>query len=223
MHTRRMATRTVQAAFELRRSLLPSSSKLATWSGAFAAPSRLRLWSARAPWFLVAALTGCTPSSATTEAAWPEKPAPAYPDTPPPTDAPPAPAPAAPTSAITTPKAPSVSPLRADFASRRALESFRGKATYYADSLAGNKTASGEVYEPSAFTAAHKKLPFGTILRVTRVDGGQSTYVKVNDRGPFGPADRVLDLSRGAAEELEMMRAGVVAVRVEVLEKPKKK
>ena len=224
-----METRTVQAAFELRRSLLPSFTKLATSlsrlpARRLGASATLRVWATRAPWLLVAALTGCTPSSAKTEAAWPEKPAPAYPGA---TDAADAPPPSTtgtpPTTTATKPAAPSASPLRADYSSRKALESFRGKATYYADSLAGNKTASGEVYEPRAFTAAHKKLPFGTILRVTRVDGGQTTYVTVNDRGPFGPADRVLDLSRGAAEELEMLRAGVVAIRVEVLEKPKKK
>ncbi|NLE84969.1 MAG: septal ring lytic transglycosylase RlpA family protein [Myxococcales bacterium] len=101
------------------------------------------------------------------------------------------------------------------------METFSGKATYYADSLAGNSTASGEPYDPKLHSAAHRKLPFGTVVRVTRQDTGAVTYVRVNDRGPFGSRDRVIDLSRAAAEELEMLRAGVVPVRVEVLDRPR--
>jgi rare lipoprotein A len=71
-----------------------------------------------------------------------------------------------------------------------------------------------------SFTAAHRSLPFGTIVRVVRTDTGRVTYVKVNDRGPFGSSKRIIDLSRAAAEELQMMRAGVVPVRVEILERP---
>jgi rare lipoprotein A len=56
------------------------------------------------------------------------------------------------------------------------------------------------------------------VLRVTRVDGGQTVYVQVTDRGPYGPRGRILDLSRAAAERLDMLRAGVVKVKVEVLE-----
>ena len=97
----------------------------------------------------------------------------------------------------------------------------RGKASYYADSLAGRSTASGEPYDPKLHSAAHRKLPFGTVVRVTRQDTGAVTYVRVNDRGPFGSRDRVIDLSRAAAEELEMLRAGVVPVRVEVLDRPR--
>jgi peptidoglycan lytic transglycosylase len=99
------------------------------------------------------------------------------------------------------------------------MDSEKGEATYYADSLAGNATASGEPYRPESFTAAHRTLPFGTILRVKRTDNGRVTYVKVNDRGPFG-VGRVIDLSRAAARELDMLRSGVVPVRVEVLERP---
>lgn len=93
-----------------------------------------------------------------------------------------------------------------------------GKASYYARKFAGRRTASGEVYDPHAFTAAHRSLPFGTILRVVRTNGGQTTYVRVTDRGPFGDRSRVVDLSRAAAEELEMIRDGVVRVRVEIVE-----
>jgi rare lipoprotein A len=93
----------------------------------------------------------------------------------------------------------------------------RGKATYYADSLAGNKTASGDRYDPKALTGAHRRLPFGTRVRVTREDTGDSVEIVINDRGPFGGPGRIIDLSRAAAERLKMIRAGVVRVRVEVL------
>jgi rare lipoprotein A len=106
------------------------------------------------------------------------------------------------------------------YKSHTALDRQLGDATYYADSLAGNSTASGEPYRPVSFTAAHRSLPFGTIVRVVRTDTGRVTYVKVNDRGPFGSSKRIIDLSRAAAEELQMMRAGVVPVRVEILERP---
>jgi rare lipoprotein A len=94
----------------------------------------------------------------------------------------------------------------------------QGSASYYGDSFAGRSTASGAPYEPRAFTAAHRNLPFGTVLRVTRVDGGQAVYVQVTDRGPYGPRGRILDLSRAAAERLGMLRAGVVKVHVEIIE-----
>lgn len=156
--------------------------------------------------------------------AWTPAPPPPYP---PPADAPAAPShPAPPVAAEPAPEpapAGSSSSLADLYAARPALQAFSGKATYYADSLAGNRTASGETYDPKVHSAAHRKLPFGTVVRVTRQDTGVATYVRVNDRGPFAGRDRVIDLSRAAAEELEMMRAGVVPVRVEVLELPPKK
>jgi rare lipoprotein A len=100
------------------------------------------------------------------------------------------------------------------------LDRQQGEATYYADSLAGHSTASGEPYRPELFTAAHRSLPFGTVVRVVRTDTGRVTYAKINDRGPFGKRTRIIDLSRAAAQELAMMRAGVVPVRVEVVERP---
>lgn len=112
------------------------------------------------------------------------------------------------------------SPLSERYKSQKALSTLEGKATYYGDSLSGNKTANGERYSPREFTAAHKKLPFGTVVRVIRLDTGKSTYVRINDRGPFGAKDRIIDLSRAAAEELEMIRAGVVRVKVEILTRP---
>lgn len=92
----------------------------------------------------------------------------------------------------------------------------KGLATYYADSLAGNKTASGERYDPGALTAAHRSLPFGTVVDVTRSDG-RSVRVRINDRGPFAGKKRIIDLSRRAAEEIGMIRDGVVAVTIAVV------
>lgn len=94
----------------------------------------------------------------------------------------------------------------------------RGIASYYSDSLAGRLTASGEPYEPTAFTAAHRTYPFGSIVRVIREDSGQMVYVRINDRGPF-VRGRVVDLSRAAAEALDMIRRGVVRVRLELVER----
>ena len=91
----------------------------------------------------------------------------------------------------------------------------KGRASYYADSLAGNKTASGEPYDPNAMTAAHRTLPFGTWVVVR--SRGRQVKVRINDRGPFGGKGRIIDLSRAAAEELGMVKAGVVDVTVDVV------
>jgi rare lipoprotein A len=95
-----------------------------------------------------------------------------------------------------------------------------GYASYYSDSLAGETTANGESYDPSELTAAHRTLPFGTHVRVRRVDTGREVSVRINDRGPFAGRSRVIDLSRAAATALQMLRAGVVEVELEVLSVP---
>ena len=105
----------------------------------------------------------------------------------------------------TTPKPPPVSTMES------------GLASYYADRFHGRQTASGEPYNRNAFTAAHRRLPFGTRVRVTRVDNGKTVVVRINDRGPFVKG-RVIDLSRAAARKIGMLREGVVAVRVTPLE-----
>lgn len=110
--------------------------------------------------------------------------------------------------------------LQRSHRSRPALDVVRGRASYYSDRLAGNRTASGDIYDPRALTAASRDLPFGTILRVVREDTGATVVVRINDRGPFGNRSRILDVSRAAAEALGMIRAGVVDVRAEVLERP---
>lgn len=107
--------------------------------------------------------------------------------------------------------------LATRFQTAPALETLEGEASYYSDALAGHPTASGELYRPLALTAAHRKLPLGTVLRVTRSDGTRVVYVRVNDRGPYGSKRRILDLSRAAAEALGMLRAGVLEVRAEVV------
>jgi rare lipoprotein A len=109
--------------------------------------------------------------------------------------------------------------LHARFADQAALSSERGEASYYSDALAGRSTASGEPYQPGHYTAAHRKLPFGTTLRVKRADDGRTVYVRVNDRGPFGKRRRIIDLSRSAAEALGMVRQGVAEVSIEVVER----
>lgn len=90
-----------------------------------------------------------------------------------------------------------------------------GAASYYADDLAGHKTASGEPYDPEKATAAHPSLPFGAKLKVTR--GDAETVVTVNDRGPYAEG-RIIDLSRVAAEEIGLVKDGVAEVCVTVIE-----
>ena len=86
---------------------------------------------------------------------------------------------------------------------------------YHEDSL----VATGESYNPQALTAAHKSLPFGTIVRCTRIDTGRSVVVMINDRGPY-VRGRILDLSRSAARQLDMIAEGVVPCLIEVLAYP---
>lgn len=91
-----------------------------------------------------------------------------------------------------------------------------GRASWYGPGFAGRPTASGEPFRPARRTAAHRSLPFGTVLRVTRTDTGQHVRVVVNDRGPTAKG-RILDLSRGAARRLHMLEAGVVPVELVVV------
>lgn len=94
-----------------------------------------------------------------------------------------------------------------------------GVASYYADSLAGRRTASGERYRPDEATCAHRKHPFGTRLQVTAVGSGKSAECRVNDRGPFVEG-RVLDVSKKVARQLGMIGPGVLRVRVVVVIEP---
>lgn len=88
-----------------------------------------------------------------------------------------------------------------------------GMASFYSESYNGRKTANGEIYNSSKLTAAHKKLPFGTKVKVTNLSNGKSVKVRINDRGPF-VAGRIIDLTRNAAKKIDMVNAGVVKVRI---------
>ncbi len=89
-----------------------------------------------------------------------------------------------------------------------------GVASYYGAELAGNRTANGERFDPGALTAAHRTLPMGTRLRVTNKANGKSVVVRINDRGPFAK-NRIIDVSRAAAERIAMIRSGTARVSLE--------
>ena len=91
-----------------------------------------------------------------------------------------------------------------------------GMASYYGNELAGNPTASGEIFDPTKLTAAHPTLPMGAHVRVTNLRNGNSVVVRINDRGPF-VRRRIIDVSKRAARKLGMLRAGHSRVRVELL------
>ncbi|MBI2428020.1 MAG: septal ring lytic transglycosylase RlpA family protein [Ignavibacteriales bacterium] len=92
-----------------------------------------------------------------------------------------------------------------------------GLASYYADDFHGKKTANGEIFDMHKLTAAHRSYPFDTKVKVTNLDNGKSVIVRVNDRGPF-KLERIMDLSFGAAEALDMTKSGTAKVRLEVVE-----
>lgn len=96
------------------------------------------------------------------------------------------------------------------------IETQEGRASFYGDRFQGRTTASGEAFDQRALTAAHRSLPFGTKVLVTRQDTGESVEVEINDRGPFVKG-RIIDLSKGAARELGMLNRGVAPVRLTYL------
>ena len=91
-----------------------------------------------------------------------------------------------------------------------------GQGSYYADKFDGRPTASGVPYRPGQLTAAHNTLPFGTKVKVTNTRNGHSVKVVVNDRGPHVKG-RIVDVSKRAARKLDLLDAGVIPVRLEVL------
>lgn len=93
----------------------------------------------------------------------------------------------------------------------------QGLASYYAEEFDGRTTSNGETYDMNALTAAHRTLPFNTLVRVTNVYNHEAVVVRINDRGPF-KADRIIDLSYGAAKKLGMIPTGTTEVRLEVLQ-----
>ena len=94
-----------------------------------------------------------------------------------------------------------------------------GLASWYAGKFQGRRTASGEIFDTNRLTAAHKSLPFGTLVKVVNLENQREVVVRINDRGPF-VAGRVIDLSRAAAEGIGMTAAGVAPVRLEIISGP---
>ena len=92
-----------------------------------------------------------------------------------------------------------------------------GIAIFYSDAMQGKALASGKKYDKNALTAAHRTLPLGTMVKVTNLKNNKSVVVKVNDRGPHGSNKRIIDLSRRAAQELDMIQDGKAQVKVEVV------
>lgn len=107
-----------------------------------------------------------------------------------------------------------------DFQRPRSTDTVQyGKASWYGDKEHGRKSASGEVFNRYAYTAAHKELPFGTVVRVTNRENGRKVKVRINDRGPY-VGGRVIDLSYAAAKSIGLIRSGVAEVKIEVLSTP---
>ena len=99
---------------------------------------------------------------------------------------------------------------------RSVLSNLTGMASWYGPGFHGRRSASGEVFNQNALTAAHRTLPFGTRVRVTNLNTGQQVVVRINDRGPYGHG-RVIDLSTAAANQIGLRAAGVGRVAIEVL------
>jgi len=91
-----------------------------------------------------------------------------------------------------------------------------GEASFYSSKLQSRKTASGEIFDQSMHTAAHKELPFGTKVKVTNLQNGKSVIVRINDRGPF-VRGRIMDLSRSAFSHIGNTGAGIINVKIELV------
>ncbi len=91
----------------------------------------------------------------------------------------------------------------------------KGVASWYGPNFAGQPTANGEIFDPGELTAAHKSLPFDTEVEVVHLETGRSVVVRINDRGPF-IKDRIIDLSRKAAEKLGIIGSGTAEVGLKV-------
>jgi rare lipoprotein A len=110
---------------------------------------------------------------------------------------------------------PSAAPHMQVGGSYSALE--EGVASYYADEFNGRKTSNGEVFDMDSLTAAHRSLPFDSMVKVTNLNNGRSVTVRINDRGPFVEG-RIIDLSRAGAKAIGMIGTGTAPVRLEVVE-----
>lgn len=117
--------------------------------------------------------------------------------------------------AVGTKKIPGSSGQLASRSGSRTASVSEGYASWYGPNFHGRRTASGEIYNQNAYTAAHNSLPFGTEVKVTFLRTGRSVMVRINDRGPF-VGNRIIDLSRRAAEEIGLRPHGIGRVRLEV-------
>jgi len=96
----------------------------------------------------------------------------------------------------------------------------KGICVYYNDKFQGKMVASGEKYDKDALTAAHKTLPFGTMVKVTNLRNNKSVVVRVNDRGPHGGSkEKIIEITSSAAKEIDMIREGKAQVQIEIVEK----
>ena len=94
-----------------------------------------------------------------------------------------------------------------------------GNASFYSDKFDGKLTTNGETFKQNKLTAAHKKIAFGTNVKVTNLSNDKSVIVRINDRGPF-VSGRMIDLSKAAAKQIDMIDAGVAKVKIEYRRKP---
>ena len=93
----------------------------------------------------------------------------------------------------------------------------KGQSSYYGKKFHGRKTANGEIFDMYKLSAAHRFIPFGTVVEVVNTANGRSVRLKINDRGPF-VGDRILDLSYAAARKLDMISTGVAEVKIRIIQ-----
>jgi rare lipoprotein A len=162
--------------------------------------------------FALVAAAGCAKHNATTRQ-------PANTPAPQPSGAPPTSAPAARSGqpGVSPPSGPPPAIERQPAVPGEYVE--EGVASWYGVPFNGRRTSNGEVYDMHEFTAAHRTLPFNCLVRVTNLNNGKHTEVRINDRGPF-VANRVIDLSLSAAQAIEMVGTGTANVRLEILSGP---
>ncbi len=103
----------------------------------------------------------------------------------------------------------------------RVNQILKGECSYYADKFHGKKTANGEIYDMNQYTAAHRTLPFNTILEVTNIKNGKTVRIRINDRGPFKKG-RILDLSLAAAKKIDLIRSGITQIEAKIIKLEKK-
>lgn len=127
--------------------------------------------------------------------------------------------PTPPPTIASAPTRPAPQPVPPTSRHERVVYTETGYASWYGPPYHNRKAANGEIYDQDALTAAHRTLPFGSVVRVTNLKSGESVVVTINDRGPF-VENRIIDLSRAAAKAVNVWRPGTARVRLDVLETP---